>query len=260
MNARLCPTYRRERFLDADVVKLMANLDDSKIGRIDFGENQITHVGVKAIVARLPNSQIHGLSMEKCLVGDEGAALFAGYLQSNDAKLTDLYLANNQISVKGSVMLAEAVINNKYLHSLDLQKNIVKNKGAKAFAKVVETNKVLTQIWLDSTGIGHRGIQYFAAALEKNSAVTTLELMGNVMQTNRLHDKWYDKVMLLLERNNAKVGKVMAPKEDTESQGTWSSMSLDDLLAKQKKEKAEAEKEKAENARILAEANKRLNK
>jgi len=194
---------RATQITDNDVVKLMASLrgKEASLLRVDVAENEIGAPSAIALVGALADTKIEGISMERCDIGDEGAAAFAAHLASPNSQLKDLYLSANNISHVGVVKIAKALETNTLLHSLDMQRNSVRNKGARALAEMIQKNKVLESLWLDAAGIDHRGMQTLAEAAQVNDQLTTLELMGNVMNINTLHDKVLTKLAKKLHKN-----------------------------------------------------------
>ena len=98
----------------------------------------------------------------------------------NHKQCQELWLNNNQITVVGASILADALRTNSTLESLFLSYNWIADDGALFFAQNLSLNKsILKVLGLQCTGITDDGTRYLAGMLKKNTTLQELWLSNN---------------------------------------------------------------------------------
>ena len=117
---------------------------NSTLLEIDLAGNAIGPEGGVAIGAGMAtNSQLRVLNLSDNVIGDAGAISFANSLgNSGSCGLETLLLRNNQIAVQGCVALADSLMSNARVLSLDLHGNpgSKERAGSLAFAVRFQTH------------------------------------------------------------------------------------------------------------------------
>lgn len=81
----------------------------------------------------------------------------------------------------GAANLADALVINKALKTLDLSENHIGNGGAEILADALKSNSVLTSLLLRNTGIEDLGATELALSLWENDALTDLDLASTAI-------------------------------------------------------------------------------
>jgi len=113
------------------------------------------------------------LTVHSCCLDDQGAKAIANVLETN-LTLTELDLANNNITSDGVRYLAQALTKNKSLAKLDLGLNEkIKDEGAEALAKFCAKNSTMTHLSLQHTSLTEKGAFSFRKLIcdKENSLV-----------------------------------------------------------------------------------------
>ncbi|CBH09965.1 hypothetical protein, conserved [Trypanosoma brucei gambiense DAL972] len=115
---------------------------------------------------------------------DEGACFIAKLISVNRT-LVHVGLRSNDIGHIGGEALADALLENNTIISLDvgahsgINGNHIATEGAKAIGNVLKSNKVLAKLNLGCNGLGHAGISHIASGLDGNESLTHLDISVN---------------------------------------------------------------------------------
>eukprot|EP00118_Oscarella_pearsei_P001915 m.8893 g.8893 ORF g.8893 m.8893 type:complete len:1005 (+) comp20952_c0_seq2:2-3016(+) len=165
-------------------------LKKSKLLRLEFTTsndaqrgNPLGNSGAIFLTQILRNASavLQHLVVNKCGIGDEGAAALAEALQANYRLLT-IHLGENCISDKGAESLGRCLAANRRLQGLSLWHNRIFADGAEALAEGLRTNSSLVWLGLGCNHIGDIGAKALAHALHGNaeeSRLNWLALGGN---------------------------------------------------------------------------------
>jgi hypothetical protein len=144
------------------------------------------------------------IDLEWCRVGDEGAEALAKCVEAGN--LTNLDLAWNALTEKGSTCLVNAMSSTGQLSRLNLQGNQVGDMGAgkqaycpaldrqplnlriarpaEYIAQFLHADKSLTSLSVESCDIGPQGFARLCSTLDFNSGLTSLNLSRNNAGSN----------------------------------------------------------------------------
>ena len=185
---------------DVGVLVLAEKLPYSSLTVLDISFNHISDIGVEALVLTLPSSKLTSLNLFGTDITDRGVVALAAVLSRCNLRsldlgfldisivgvlslakalqcLTSLSLQYCYISGIGAQALAEGLINNNSLTTLDLSMNKLSCDGARALAESLSHNS-LTSLNLDCNGISDIGAQALAESLS-HSSLTSLNLDCN---------------------------------------------------------------------------------
>uniref|UniRef100_A0AAR2IHC0 NACHT domain-containing protein n=1 Tax=Pygocentrus nattereri TaxID=42514 RepID=A0AAR2IHC0_PYGNA len=163
---------------------------------LNLRENSIGVEGAKAIARALQeNNTLAELDLTANLLHDEGVTAIAGAVKANRAlrslqwnrtfeTLLETFLCLCSLQgvsagKAGAVALAEALMVNQTLHTLDLRGNSIGMAGAKALSSALKTNRSLRSLNLQENSLGMDGAIFIATALRGNHQLTYINLQGN---------------------------------------------------------------------------------
>lgn len=113
-------------------------------------------------------------------IGDSGARGLAKLLASPSCQLSNLKLANNQISFEGAKSLGKALQINKTLLSLDLRLNHLYDEGGHSILTLLAKNATLRVLDLSGNGLELKSVEALTIILKLNIAsLTKLDLSCN---------------------------------------------------------------------------------
>jgi Ran GTPase-activating protein (RanGAP) involved in mRNA processing and transport len=96
-------------------------------------------------------------------------------------RLSELYIDDNLINVKGTIVIAEALRTNLGLTTISIVKNNIADEGTEAIATALTINAQLTTIDIGSNNITVKGAIAIAEALKINVHLTELNISANVI-------------------------------------------------------------------------------
>ncbi len=167
---------------------------------------------------RKPASPVHGgLYVSECNLKD---AHVIASLQRLPNEINDtikvLDLSNNQLSKDSAQAIAQFLVENKTLTSLDLSGNpllgdggYIIDSGIQIIAQSFEAHLSLEVINLANTGLNDYDVKAIAKALSRNDMVTILDISGNPNLTDGL--AWYLDNMLQLRGKSASLKVILEP-------------------------------------------------
>lgn len=120
------------------------------------------------------------------------------FLQNNN-RITKLGLSNNFIESHHISKIANSLINNTSLRSLDISQNLIgigTNEGVSGLAKLIRCNKTLTDIDISINYIHNCDFDKIYYAINNNGSIIKLKMTDNMVSWNT-----YNDVRLLIERN-----------------------------------------------------------
>jgi hypothetical protein len=118
------------------------------------------------------------LNLSRKEIGDMEATALADALKDNRI-LHTIDLSNNKIGPVGTTALAEVMKVNETLRKLDLSSNEIGNAGAIDLSKILLINRTLESLLLHYCKIGDEGAAAIASSLMTNETLHTLELLYN---------------------------------------------------------------------------------
>lgn len=101
-------------------------------------------------------------------------------MQQNDPSLTRVHLVGKRISDEEVTPLADALVRNSSVISVNLYRNLIGAEGATALHRAFVQNSTLTKIELGGNNIGDQGAVAIAGSLASNSCnLTKISLTGS---------------------------------------------------------------------------------
>ena len=138
--------------------------------RLDWNEG-IGDVGARALGNALRgNTALRTLGLERCGIGDVGAAGLAASLVAPSAST-----ARATVSASGGMATAAIRGTGSLVRALHLEGNRIGPTGAAAFANALHTSRI-EKLALALNPIGPQGAQHLARALKQNSHLRELDL------------------------------------------------------------------------------------
>jgi len=126
------------------------------------------------------NATLQELTLRQHRMRCSGASILADAILSNST-LRSLDLACNEISVEGAEALARVVVAvDCHVESLLLGANRVANDGAAAIGAALEFTNCLRELDLSNNRISDEGLSGIAMGLAVNSSLAKLKLWGNL--------------------------------------------------------------------------------
>ena len=111
-------------------------------------------------------------------IGDEGCkALAQGLVQNVTVKSVNI--GCNEIGDEGCMAFAHAVENNDTITAINLRGNLITSEGCKALAHALQRNSEITSVNLRSNHIGDEGCRALIELMNHNSAITSINVAGN---------------------------------------------------------------------------------
>uniref|UniRef100_A0A7N8X871 NLR family, CARD domain containing 3 n=1 Tax=Mastacembelus armatus TaxID=205130 RepID=A0A7N8X871_9TELE len=177
---------------------------------LQLQSNSISNRGMTALTKALQqNRGLVSLNLRENSIGVEGAKDMAHALKTNSSLRTlwlndrrqtcDSYnllfsifpqcvqcfvcclfsLQGVSAGTNGAIAMADALMSNQTLQTLDLRGNTVGMKGAKALANALKSNRSLKSLNLQENSLGMDGAIFIATALKGNHQLTYINLQGN---------------------------------------------------------------------------------
>ncbi|UJR32936.1 hypothetical protein I4U23_020397 [Adineta vaga] len=132
-------------------------------------------------------------------ITSQGIAILAQSLVRNST-LKSLDLSFNQISDAGVRFLAVSLLPDQYsaLKIVYLSKNGICDDGAMYLSEMLQRNRTITELWLSNNEIGNRGVKQLANVLAyHNETLKVLSLSANIFIT----DLCLDDLIKIFEHN-----------------------------------------------------------
>ena len=158
---------------DRGLVALAPRLSRCNLRSLGLGLLNISIPGVRNLVEALQS--LTSLSLQDCHISDIGAQALAEGLINNNS-LTTLDLTNSRLSCDGACALVES-LSHSSLTSLNLSNDYIYDIGAQALAESLPYSS-LTSLKLSDNGISDIGVQALAESLP-HSSLTSLNLACN---------------------------------------------------------------------------------
>lgn len=108
------------------------------------------------------------LSLNNNNIQDIGAEKFSNSLQYEMFKIEHLYLQGNNITDKGGMMFAKAMLGNTTFKTIDLRNNELSMKTANLMKPAIQFNWRLTKVHLEENVIKIRVLESLQALCAKN--------------------------------------------------------------------------------------------
>ncbi|XP_060064844.1 leucine-rich repeat-containing protein 74A-like [Ylistrum balloti] len=131
----------------------------------------------------------------KCLCGTLGVVPCSAFLRQMDS--TTMNLSHSYISERDIRIMSHFLMNNTTILRLDVSGNDVGLKGSLSLADAIRENVFITDINLTSTNLEATGIHALISALLINRTVTKLNLSGNKLDHRHISD-----LVRLIEEND----------------------------------------------------------
>ena len=164
---------------------------------LDLSDNSLTKVFLRQLVKTLQTKAfLESLSLAKNKL-DVHCDDLLQLLVRNIHSLKILNLSENPLKDSALRPIAEALVFNENIVSIDLSDTLMRDASAVEFAEVIMRNKCLQQLYLNSNKITDASSVDIAKALSKNSTLTTLGLRNNEMR-----DDTAQAMMEALQQNN----------------------------------------------------------
>lgn len=137
----------------------------------------VAEKGGKFLAEELKKKKITDIDLTACDLGDENSVVLANALFQNKT-VTRLDLGENGIGDIGAKALGNALKVNKTLSTFDLSYNDeIRATGVRVLANALGVNKTLTTVDFSGIKFGTTGSRELANALEANKSVTNLKLV-----------------------------------------------------------------------------------
>ena len=167
---------------------------------LDLSENAIGDDGARAIGKALANNShpVSELLLDCCLLTDVGIAGLMKGLSSDGSKISCLSLAQNRIGVKGAQHIAEMLVSNKNLKSLELASCHIPDEAVATLALALSrgNNTSLQKLSLGFNAFGDEGVTALGEMLSNDSRLEQLEV-----QFNEFGDKGLEALIQGLSEN-----------------------------------------------------------
>jgi Ran GTPase-activating protein (RanGAP) involved in mRNA processing and transport len=169
------------------LIKEIKTLKDLNLSNNYIGISQCT-VSVVELVDQLKNIKLQKLNISNNYIGPKELDILAEILVNNTT-LISLNLANNNIINKGIIYLVKVLssMNNQVLQELIISNNCIGQEGAIEIAKVIPKCTSLTSLNLSSNCIGLEGFMCLSRVQSQNTTLTSLNLQNNNI---RLFQEW----------------------------------------------------------------------
>jgi len=150
---------------------------NKKITELCLGHNSIDSLGIETMFNKLLQHNLHTLTLDNNLIGDQGCKLVAGSLSSMNELMT-LSLSFNQIGTPGIMALMRALIGSASLLKLSLSGNPITTTGAIAVSFALAHHTRLEELHLDNCSIKKSSQCHIVAGIMSNRHVPMKALVG----------------------------------------------------------------------------------
>uniref|UniRef100_A0AAR2IYQ6 NACHT domain-containing protein n=1 Tax=Pygocentrus nattereri TaxID=42514 RepID=A0AAR2IYQ6_PYGNA len=200
-NKGLTSLNLRENSIGVEGAKAIARAlqENNTLAELDLTANLLHDEGVTAIAGAVKaNRALRSLHLQWNFMKGGAAKALARSLHSNTSiqllewcrwnrtfeTLLETFLCLCSLQgvsagKAGAVALAEALMVNQTLHTLDLRGNSIGMAGAKALSSALKTNRSLRSLNLQENSLGMDGAIFIATALRGNHQLTYINLQGN---------------------------------------------------------------------------------
>ena len=159
-----------------DYPDTLDSVDWETTSRIFKSDKRSDVIIISAITIGLYHNRISDLRLAQNNISDAGATALAQALHHNST-LKELNLSYNNISDVGATALAQALHHNSTLKELNLSHNNISDVGPTALAQALHHNSTLEKLYLyDDVGIGEEGTRQLVQALTVNTSINKLWL------------------------------------------------------------------------------------
>jgi hypothetical protein len=168
-------------WLEGDgLVSVIKALEKTKIETVYIGVNTFNDAAVAATADLIQStSTIKELHLVGPIIGADRTKTLADALKKSAPQLHTFAMKDCDVGAKGTVHLAQAVVNHPHLTTLDLGANKVGNAGAEALGEMLAENNKLATLGLYGAQIGVAGVRALARGLTQNNVLRTIYLVKN---------------------------------------------------------------------------------
>ncbi|CAM4819388.1 unnamed protein product [Rotaria magnacalcarata] len=164
--------------------------------RIDLCSKQLEDEDIEIVVNEaIINKRCAWLELGGNKITHIGVSILADALLDNNALLT-LNLYRNCVSDIGVKYLVKTLSSNNHtLKELSLSQNGITDTGVEYIVNMLKTNRTLIQLWLNGNDISDRGVRLLAKVLgNENSTLKELYLSSNKSITDSSIDPLWDMI------------------------------------------------------------------
>eukprot|EP00475_Leptophrys_vorax_P018287 TRINITY_DN24948_c0_g2_i1.p1 TRINITY_DN24948_c0_g2~~TRINITY_DN24948_c0_g2_i1.p1 ORF type:complete len:659 (-),score=157.43 TRINITY_DN24948_c0_g2_i1:53-2002(-) len=170
----------------------------SNLSKLVMSEVDISHPeDVAQVASSLKNSQLHLLTLRKCKITDEGAAILAPSLKTM-SNLRFLQLTSNSFGPEGLFHVLPVVKESEILQDFFLTGTKIGDAGMFHFAEALRKHKTLLFIDLSDTGITSVGVSALCDAIIDNTV-----LQGLLLEDNKLDDSSAPALCRMIELSSS---------------------------------------------------------
>uniref|UniRef100_A0A6B2L0N1 PH domain-containing protein n=1 Tax=Arcella intermedia TaxID=1963864 RepID=A0A6B2L0N1_9EUKA len=169
-----------ENQLDLDTAKLLSEyLKSSPLERINISKNPLTPQGFSLILEALKdNTSIQSIDLADIATIDNAVAQSISNLFKNNSTISSVSLRRNKMKDESIGIIAEGLILNKSISSLDLYETEFGLMDIQPFLQVLQMNSSITSLNLSGNKIGTR-MPELTQMLTHNTSITDLDLSDN---------------------------------------------------------------------------------
>jgi hypothetical protein len=102
--------------------------------------------------------------------------------------LKRLFLVNTKVTLAGAEILFDSLKHNTHLSELDLSENDLKGSKIAKVQICLWTNRELRKLTLSKCQLGREAAQAIGLGLYKNHTLSSLNLSGNLLPNNCMHE------------------------------------------------------------------------
>ncbi|CAF2119595.1 unnamed protein product [Rotaria magnacalcarata] len=165
---------------------------------VRLNKQQLTDADIEIIVQQaIIGKRCRSLSLAFNEITSKGTSILADSLRSNTT-LYELWLSTNHVSDAGVGYLAQALSTNRTLTKLGLASNDITSAGVSHLVEIVKNNKTLNTIGLAMNRINDQGVQMLANALVQQN--TNLEIL--TLDRNKLVTDFSINALINMIKNN----------------------------------------------------------
>lgn len=139
--------------------------------------SDIGNLGAEVVASVLPAMRLEHLSLKSNCIGPEAVLPLSKFLREPQCILKSLSLANNPITDDGTSMVAQALLLNRSIESLNLRYASMGDAGLAALCEVLARNRVLSELNLSQNpAIGSVGHGLLVECLVGDCSLTSLAI------------------------------------------------------------------------------------
>ena len=152
---------------------------ENYLQKLYLSGNHIGDSGAKVIGDMLQvNSSLQVIDLNSNLISDIGVLSLSHALRRPSCNIIEFLLAVNRVSDQGARSLAESLLENQSLISLNLGVNEIGDIGATFLGTALLSNRTLKELYLSGNLIGDHGASSLASSFETNASVRVIFDLG----------------------------------------------------------------------------------